>query len=72
MLVCRYGFPREASEKTTLNSISDYTASRKKMYTLKRSYTERFVNDYNPLILLIWESNIDIQFVNDPSGILNR
>jgi len=71
-LVCRYGFPRDPCQKTTLNSVKDYTSNNKKIYNLKRTENERYVNDYNPVILLLWEANIDIQFVNDPNGILNR
>jgi hypothetical protein len=52
--------------------MDDYTKNNKKMYNLRRSHNEMYINDYNPAILLIWQSNMDIQFINDPSGILNR
>jgi hypothetical protein len=52
--------------------MDDFTKNNKKMYNLKRSHNEMYINDYNPAILLIWQSNMDIQFINDPSGILNR
>jgi hypothetical protein len=71
-IVCRYGFPRPICTETTLNSMEDYTKNNKKMYNLKRCDSEIYINDYNPGILLIWQSNIDIQYINDPSGILNR
>jgi hypothetical protein len=30
------------------------------------------VNDYNPLILLIWKANIDLQFIGEKAMVLNR
>ena len=33
---------------------------------LKRRPCERFINNYNPKILLVWEANMDIQYVSDP------
>ena len=32
-----------------------------------RSESETRVNDYNPLLLLLWKANIDIQFVAESS-----
>lgn len=33
---------------------------------------EKYVNDYNPIILLIWGANIDIQYIKESSTVLNR
>ena len=33
---------------------------------LKRRPCERFINNYNPKILLVWGANMDIQYVSDP------
>ena len=40
---------------------------RNKIYTLSRLASEVRVNDYNPLLLLLWQANIDIQFVSESS-----
>ena len=43
-----------------------------KIYELKRSESEVGVNDYNPLILLLWQANVDIQFVAESSLTLSH
>ena len=43
-----------------------------KVYELKCSESEVRVNDYNPLILLLWKVNIDIQFVAESSLALSH
>lgn len=75
---CRHGFPRKACDKTTLIPVGEAIKSRssgrriKKLYDLKRSSEHRFVNDYNPCILTLWEANMDIQYVGENSLVLNR
>ena len=64
---CRFGFPRQVCESAKLNSVSDSLRSRKKIYELPRGDTEVRVNDYNPLLLMLWQANIDIQFVAESS-----
>ena len=64
---CRFGFPRQECESAKLNSVSDSLRSRKKIYQLPRGDTEVRVNDYNPLLLMLWQANIDIQFVAESS-----
>ena len=64
---CRFGFPLQACESAKLNSVSDSLRSRKKIYQLPRGDTEVRVNDYNPLLLMLWQANIDIQFVAESS-----
>ena len=51
---CRFGFPRKVSASAKLNQ-------------LPRSELEVRVNDYNPLLLLLWKAIIDIQFVAESS-----
>ena len=34
-----------------------------KIYQISRTEAEVRVNDYNPLLLLLWKANADIQFV---------
>ena len=74
---CRFGFPRAVTDVTMLNSIRDSIVSRtrgnkvKKAYDIIRSIDEMYVNDYNPILIYIWRSNMDIQFISDDSLILN-
>ena len=64
---CRIGFPRQPCETAELNPDSDSLKSRSRIYQLRRSGSETRVNDYNPLLLLLWKANIDIQFVAESS-----
>lgn len=77
-LICRYGFPRPVQSKITLNTIEATLKSRQKgrspikLYNLARTYEERFINDYNPILLLLWDANIDIQFIHESSRSLDN
>ena len=64
---CRFGFPRDCTESAVLNSVEECLKSRKKIYNLPRSAEECRVNDYNPLLLLLWRANMDIQFTAESS-----
>ena len=64
---CRFGFPRQLCETAKLNPVSDSLKSRSRIYQLTRSESETRVNHYNPLLLLLWKANIDIQFVAESS-----
>ena len=64
---CRFGYPREVSETSQLNTVDDSLKSRKKIYLLPRSESETRINDYNPLLLLLWKANMDIQFIGEHS-----
>ena len=66
-LVVRFGFPRKVSASAKLNQVSECLKSKKRIYQLPRSELEVRVNDYNPLLLLLWKPNIDIQFVAESS-----
>ena len=37
----------------------------RKMYKLPRSPEEIRINNYNPLLLLLWKANMDLQFVGE-------
>ena len=50
-----------------MNPVTDSLKSRSKIYQLARTESETRVNDYNPLLLLLWKANIDIQFVAESS-----
>ena len=64
---CRFGFPRQPCESAKLNSVTDSLKSRSRIYQLARTESEIRVNDYNPLLLMLWKANIDIQFVAESS-----
>lgn len=37
-----------------------------KLVVLKRHPSERWINQYNPMILKAWRANMDLQFITDP------
>ena len=41
--------------------------SRNRIYELARTESEIRVNDYNPLLLMLWKANIDVRFVSESS-----
>ena len=57
---CRIGFPRQVCENPKLNSVQESLKSRRRIYELPRSDSEVRVNDYNPLLLMLWKANMDI------------
>ena len=50
-----------------LNPMEECLKSRKKIYNLPRAAEESRVNDFNPLLLLMWKANMDIQFISESS-----
>ena len=64
---CRFGFPRPVCETAQLNPVQESLKSRNRIYNLVRTLAETRVNDYNPLLLMLWKANIDIQFVAEAS-----
>ena len=65
---CKFAFPREVRDTATLNPVDECLKSRnKKIYLLPRADHEVRVNDYNPLLLLLWKANMDIQFIAEAS-----
>ena len=78
VIICRYGFPKETNATGSLNSIAQTLQSRlrgrkiKRLCNLPRNLDEKFINDYNSLLLLLWEGNIDIQYVGETSMSLDR
>ena len=61
---CRFNFPGHPCETAKLNSVSESLKSRNKIYELARTESEIRVNDYNPLLLMLWKA---IQFVSESS-----
>ena len=47
--------------------MQDSLKSRNRIYKLARTETDIRVNDHNPLLLLLWKANNDIQFVAESS-----
>lgn len=75
---CRYGYPKLPCKETKINGVKKAVESRRKgkklekLYSLIRNYECTLVNDYNPILLLIWRANMEIQFLGEKSMILNR
>ena len=67
MTTCKSNFPRTPQEKTVLHCVKEKLKKRQRIYELARSESEVRVNDYNPLLLLLWHANMDIQFVAESS-----
>ena len=40
-------------------------SSKRHMVILKRQPKEQFINNYNPLLLSVWQANMDIQLILD-------
>ena len=64
---CKFNFPREPCENAVLHCVEEKLKKHQKIYQLPRTESETRVNDYNPLLLLLWKANIDIQFVAESS-----
>ena len=63
---CRFGFPRQECESATLLSVDQcMKLSHRKMYNLARACSEIRINNYNPLLLMLWKANMDIQYVGE-------
>ena len=69
---CKFNFPRKPCETAVLHYVEEKLKKRQKIYELKRSESKVRVNDYSPLILLLWKANIDIQFVAESSLALSH
>ena len=52
--------------------VEEKLKKRQKICELKRSESELKVNNYNPLILLLWQANVNIQFVGESSLALSN
>ena len=73
--VCRFGFPRVQNDKITIRSVMKAVAGRKalkansRLYDLPRSDKERMTNNYNAATMLVWNSNMDIQYIDEKTSI---
>ena len=50
-----------------MHCVEEKLKKRQKIYQITRTEAEVRVNDYNPLLLLLWKANMDIQFVSESS-----
>ena len=65
---CRFGYPRQVCDSATLRSMDEcLKSSHRQMYRLPRSPQEIRINNYNPLLLMLWKANMDIQFISESS-----
>lgn len=77
-IICRYGFPRAIQPFIKLISLEAVMQSKLcgnkpiKIYSLQRSEDEVFINDYNEYMLLIWDGNIDVQYIGCKSFSLHK
>ena len=64
------------SDKISSQSVEEAVAGRKalkansRLYDLPRCNKERMTNDYNAATLLVWNGNMDIQYIGEKSTIL--
>lgn len=73
---CRYGYPRGVRKTTVIHRVEDVLRARAqgkptKLVELRRGKCEVFINNYNPVLLKCWGSNMDIQYVAEDSKALN-
>ena len=61
------GFPRKPSESLKVHCVEEKLKKRQIFYQISLTEAEVRVNDYNPLLLLLWKANMDIQFVSESS-----
>ena len=70
---CRYDFPRPATSRMIVNDPERVVKSREnkgrklRFVQLPRAEVEIYVNNYNPAILMVIRSNMDMQYVLEPS-----
>ena len=55
------------TDEGKINKVEDCLKSRNKIYDLPGSFSEMRVNDYNPVLLLLWKANLNIQFISENS-----
>lgn len=75
---CRFGYPRKPSSEMVLHTVQSVMRNRKlgrkqgvKLYQTIRNDDETRINDYNPAILLMFGSNMDLQYIGEISQTIN-
>lgn len=61
--ICRFSFPRQECPETKIvaHSSDDFIRSGVRICLLKRRKQDQWINNYNPILLELWEGNMDIQ-----------
>lgn len=58
---CRFGFPKPTSDSTVCLGADEALANNGRFCLLKRTSEERMINNYNLVLLRLWQGNIDVQ-----------
>ncbi|XP_044742220.1 uncharacterized protein LOC123303484 [Chrysoperla carnea] len=74
--ICRFGFPRAVTDFIQINGVTEAVAARKtlsnkRLYNIQRKQESIYINDYNPVVMLAWNGNIDLQYIGEKTGLLN-
>ena len=69
---CKFGYPLPACESAKLHPVAERLKKRQKVYEITRKESETRVNVYNPLLLMLWKANMDVQFVSESSLALSQ
>jgi hypothetical protein len=56
------------SNLTRILSEDEIPRNKNKFVIMKRSSTDKFINNYNPIILDMWQANMDIQPIGTVFG----
>eukprot|EP00116_Pleurobrachia_bachei_P000345 sb/3460607/ len=71
--MCRFGYPHHPIDCLLLRDVLTSIVGRathkfkKRLYDLPRTTEERYINAYNPILLLLWGGNMDIQYIAENS-----
>lgn len=66
---CRFGFPRGTCEKTRLLDEEEMQKNHGRFLEIKRLAAEQFLNNYHPLLMRMFQCNMDIQLVHTIRGV---
>ncbi|CAH2101197.1 unnamed protein product [Euphydryas editha] len=58
---CRLGFPRHISDETKCLGLDETLGNQGRFCVLKRNESEVIINNYNSLLLELWQANMDVQ-----------
>ena len=64
----RFGFLRQTCDTATLLSVDEcMKLSHRKMYNLPCSPEEMRINNYNPLLIMLWKTIMELQYIGESS-----
>ena len=64
---CQFDFTRLEREMACINDVTESLKYCSKIYYVKRGENEVRVNDYKPLLLMLWRANMDLQYIFETS-----